>query len=125
MALATPASADGGSGGGALTSTCGGTDNTTGTGGVGCNGASGDYIATGGAGGAAGTGVTAGSDGTGGAGISGSNLTITNSGMITGGLGGNGTTRADAATAQVGADLDLAPDLRLHLGYDGLLSDTS
>jgi outer membrane autotransporter protein len=31
----------------------------------------------------------------------------------------------DAATAQVGADVDLTPDLTLHLGYDGLLSSTA
>jgi outer membrane autotransporter protein len=31
----------------------------------------------------------------------------------------------DAAKAQAGADVDLTPDLRLHLGYDGLLSNSS
>ena len=32
---------------------------------------------------------------------------------------------SDAALAQVGADIDVTPDLRVHLGYDGLMSDRS
>src|SRR5699024_7910054 len=50
-------------------------------------------------------------DGAGGAGIVGSNLTITNSGDIFGGLSGDGTTRANAIEFTSGANR-----LELHAG---------
>ena len=60
---------------------------------------------TGGDGGAGGAGTLARwTDGLGGAGIIGSNLTITNSGTIAGGLSGDGVTLADAITFTGGAN---------------------
>ncbi len=50
----------------------------------------------GGTGGAAGSGLTNGAAGAGGAGVTGSFVTLTNTGSISGGLSGNGSTRADA-----------------------------
>ena len=54
--------------------------------------------------------VLNGSPGSGGAGIVGSVLTVINSGTITGGLGGNGSTRANAITFTGGINtLELQP----------------
>nr|WP_283812658.1 autotransporter domain-containing protein [Bradyrhizobium tropiciagri] len=50
----------------------------------------------GGSGGAAGSGLTNGAAGAGGAGVTGSFISLINSGAITGGLSGDGSTRADA-----------------------------
>lgn len=55
-------------------------------------------------GGTGGTGAGSSAAGAGGAGITGSNLSIINSGTITGGLGGDGTTRADAVSFTGGAN---------------------
>lgn len=66
----------------------------------------------GGDGGAGGTGATYGAHGLGGAGIVGSNLSIVTSGEISGGLGGDGITQADAITFTGGSNR-----LELHDGY--------
>ena len=64
----------------------------------------------GGNGGNAGTGIAGGAGGAGGAGIVGSGLAIINSGIVTGGLSGDGVTRANAITFIGGTNsLTLAP----------------
>lgn len=76
---------DGGSGGSGIEFTGSGTLNNSGS-------------ITGGNGGAGGTGDSNGAAGGGGAGVVGGGLAITNSGTITGGLSGDGVTRANAIT---------------------------
>ena len=64
----------------------------------------------GGNGGNAGTGIAGGNGGAGGAGIVGSGLAIINNGIVTGGLSGDGVTRANAITFLGGTNsLTLAP----------------
>jgi autotransporter-associated beta strand protein len=65
---------------------------------------------SGGKGGAGGAGNISGANGAGGAGVVGSDLTVTNSGTITGGLSGDGVTRANAITFTGGTNtLELRP----------------
>lgn len=97
----------------------GGSGGNGGAGGVGISGNSGATIVNNGTisggngavGGLGGSGVSGGASGVtgasgaGGVAIQGQNLTITNSGIITGGLGGDGVTRADAITFTGGSNV--------------------
>lgn len=112
LSLSTSNSITGGNGGN------GGNGNGAGNGGNGGDGGFGIFATgpgtitintggsvTGGNGGAGGTGALAGSAGAGGVGIEGAGLTIIDSGAISGGLAGDGTTRADAIDFTGGANI--------------------
>ncbi len=90
------AAGNGGDGGGAGVGGNGGTGGAAGLFGNGGAGGNGGVAGAGGNGGAGGVADPAGSPGAGGVGVNGANLTIINSGTISGGLSGDGVTRADA-----------------------------